>query len=269
MKIALCISGIPRSGDAPGENKNLDFNRNLTNLKKHFPTADVYLGTWRQYEDAFTKYPFLAEYPHWFFDEPKSHYHPYFDMPKKHMISEKMRKVADVYKKVPRLHERIRYQAHQIMCHALLVDQLPEKYDVIIRARYDTFTYTTANFDEYVNDVYQNKTACGFACLRGHWPTFNIIREMSKDDPVQCDGAVDLHNNREKYLFDSLIMHHGDSIDTKCVFDLYEQKRLCPAEFGWYQTLSQPYNDNHRCFSGWVNADRCVPDNFLKEATEK
>lgn len=266
MKIAICISGVPRSGDGGDENKNQDFNRNITNLKRNFPTADVYIGTWRGYEKAYVDYPYLTEYPHWIFDEPKPHYHPYFDMPENIMISKKMKKVADVFKKIPRFHERTRYQTHQILCHANMVNHLPEKYDVIIRARFDTFTYTTANFEKYVTDVYQNKTAIGFATLRGDVPTFNIDREMAKNDPKQNDGAVDLHNNREKYLFDSLIIHHGDCINTKHIFELYEQKKLCPAEFGWYQVLSMPYNNNHRCISGWANADRFVTANFLEES---
>ena len=265
MKIAICISGVPRSGIGDDENKNLDFNRNITNLKRNFPAADIYIGTWKQHESVFIDYPRLAEYPHWVFDEPQVHYHPYFDMQRDDMISEKMKAMADVYRKTTHLHERTRHQAHQILCHANMINHLPEKYDIIIRARFDTFVYTRASFEKYVNDTYQNKTVVGFATLRGHRTTFNINREMNKNDPVQCDGAVGLHNNREKYLFDNLIIHHGDCIDTKRVFDLYEHKKLCPAEFGWYQILSQPYNDNHRCISGWVTADRLVPENFLKE----
>lgn len=265
MKIAVCVSGIPRSGVALEQNKNQDFNRNLDSLKNNFPTADIYLATWKEHKKSFDSYPVFAEYPHWFFDQPQAHYHPYLDLPKKNMVSEKMQTISDIYKNRPRSHERTRYLCYQILCHASMVNNLPEKYDIIVRARFDTFTYTHANFEQYINDVYNNKTAIGFANLDEDRPSFNINREINKSDPNQNDGGVTLANVRQKHLFDSLIIHHGDCIDTKWIFELYEQKQLCPSEFGWYQVLSQPYNDNHRCVSGWANADKHVNRNFLMD----
>jgi hypothetical protein len=145
-----------------------------------------------------------------------------------------------------------------------MINSLPKKYDVIIRARFDTFTYNHANFEKYINDVYQNKTAIGFANLHEDRPKFNVDREINSTDPMQNDGAVSPHNVLQRHLFDSLIIHHEDCIDTEYIFRLFEEQKLCPSEFGWYQVLSQPYNDNHRCVSGWANADKHVNDNFLR-----
>lgn len=253
MKIAVCVSGVPRSGIGASQEVNKDFPRNLKNLRRNFPTADVYVGTWAPYEELLKKE--LPNEPYKLFDEPKSHYHPYLDMPKVDMVSDKMRKFSDIYKSKPDLHERTRHQSKQIMCHANMVNSLPQDYDVIVRARFDTFTYTNAKFDQYVQAVYNKKIPIGFACLKPHWATFNKVVELNDKD-----------ENRDRYLFDSLIIHHRSNLDPKYVFDLYEKQKLCPAEFGWFQALSLPNGSKHRCISGWVNADRCVLKNFLDEA---
>lgn len=270
MKIAVCISGVPRSGvtqDGKRQDYNQNFKRDFGNLKRNFPTADFYLGTWRQHENLVKK-----EFPnqeYWLFDEPKVNYHPYLDVANVDMISDKMRHYAGIFKRRVKLHERTRTQAHQILCHANMVKNLPEKYDIVVRSRFDTFTYTHAKFDKFFKDVYENKTAVGFGCLKPDWPTFNRPHELTKNEPDQNDGAVSANNNLQKYLFDNLIIHSGDHFDPDYVFELYKNKKLCPAEFGWYQVLSQPYNDNHKCISGWAVANRCVQKNFLNEAGGK
>jgi len=249
MKIAVCVSGIPRSGVGSSEEQNQNLGRNFNQLQKNFPSADFYLGTWKPYEDIIKR-----EFPnqqYWLFDEPNAHYHPWLDAPP---ISDKLRKFEKIFRSRPELHERTRHQAKQIICHANMVNNLPREYDVIVRVRFDTFTSSKARFDDYVQAAYNNKTAIGFACLKQHWPTFNSSVELTKTD-----------DNRDKFLFDSLIIHSSDCIDTANISELYKQGMLCPAEFGWYQVLSQPYNDNHRCISGWANADRCVLKQFLKE----
>lgn len=254
MKVAVCVSGIPRSGIGARESANQNIERNFKNLKKNFPEADFFLGTWRQYEKVIQKE--LPNHSYLLFDEPEAHYHPYLDMLPTDMVSDKMRMFANIYRKKRDLHERTRHQAKQILCHAMMVDNLPTTYDVIIRTRYDTFTYPYANFNNYLQVVHETKVVIGFACLKWHHQTFDKDTELNKDIPQQ-------NENLKQYLLDHLIIHHRDSIDTKHVYNLYENKKLCPAEFGWYQILSKPYNDNHRCISGWANGDRSVLKQFL------
>ena len=219
MKIAVCISGVPRSGVGDKEQINRNYKRNFKNLQKNFSAADFYIGTWRQYENELKR-----DFPdqlYWVFDEPEAHYNPYLTMPLSDMISDKMRNFEKIYRNIPHLHERVKHQAKQIICHANMVNSLPEKYDVIIRARFDTFVYAHANFDQHTDDVYNNKTAIGFATLKPQFETFNIQYDLDKNDPIQSDGAVSIKNNLQKYLFDGLIMHHGDCIDTKYIFKLF------------------------------------------------
>ena len=97
MKIAVCISGIPRSGVGAKQELNRDFRRNFNNIQKNFPEADIYIGTWRQYESELKK-----DFPnqsYWLFDEPESHYHPYLDIPPADMISDNMREAAEIYRR--------------------------------------------------------------------------------------------------------------------------------------------------------------------------
>lgn len=257
MRIAVCVSGVPRSGVGDKQQVNRDYKRNFKNLQKNFPTADFFIGTWDKYE-AEAKKDFAGA-GYWTFPEPEAHYHPYLDIPKDIMISDYMRKFSDIYRSKPHLHERTKHQAKQILCHANMVDSLPEKYDIIIRTRFDTFTYTHADFSGYINDVYNNKTAIGFACLKPQFAGFNIPVEVDKNN-------AEHYNTVSEYLFDQLIIHHADCIDTKYIFKLFQEKRLCPAEFGWYQVLSLPYGSNHRCISGWANPDRAVLKNWLGES---
>ncbi len=254
MKIAVCISGVPRSGVGAHQEQNRDFKRNYNNIQKNFPGADIYLGTWKQHEKELKKE--FPDKPYWLFDEPNAHYHPYLDVPPAEMPTDNMREVAGIYRSRKNLHERTLHQTKQILCHANMVRNLPEEYDVIIRARFDTFTCAQVDFSAYVNEVYTNKTTIGFACIKPHWQTFNRAVEMTSDNKETARFV-------DKHLFDSLIMHHGTHIDPDYIFKLFENKKLLPAEFGWYQTLSEPYNNNHRCISGWVNADRCVLTQFL------
>ena len=50
------------------------------------------------------------------------------------------------------------------------------------------------------------------------------------------------------WLNDNLIFHRRDAYDCELVHKLHEEKRLWPAEYGWYQMLSK--NDNHHCVYG-------------------
>jgi phage pi2 protein 07 len=268
MRVAVCISGVARSGVGK-QDYNQNFGRDIKNLRRNFPEADFFIGTWEPHlKQAQAHFP---KEQIWSFPMPKAHYHPYLDMSKEYMVSDKMREFSNIYRAKKSLHERTRWQAHQILCHANMVKRVREEcgdYDVFVRSRFDTFTYTHATFAPYVRDAFKNKTAIGFGVLKPDWPKFNVAHELLPTEEHQDDGGKSVYNNLQKYLFDALIIHNGQNIDPENIFVLHNQKKLCPAEFGWYQTLSQPYGDNHRCISGLANANRCVLEEFLKEATK-
>ena len=249
MRVAICVSGIPRSGVGNHENRNQDVVRNHLSLKKNFPEADFYFGTWERHKDIVNKH--FSDHKKYFFSEPITDYHSWFDLNPDVIVSKKMREFLDKYRQKKDLHERIKDQNRQILCHANLVSCIEKDYDIIIRARYDTYTYSHGNWLPYLEWVHENQAAIGFANTKP-WENFNKTVDLDSKD-----------GNRDCYLFDSLIMHSAKNINISEIIKLYEKKSLCPAEFGWYQVLSKPYGSNHRCVNGWANADRCVLQNFL------
>jgi hypothetical protein len=252
MRIAFCVSGIPRSGIGQSEKIHENFHRNRKSHARAFPSADFYYGTWNEYEEivknSFPDDSIVS------FEEPAIDYHPFYDISPEFMWSERLVKIVPKYKTI-KDHRQDRYihQTKQILCHAYLIDHfnLKEKYDIIIRARYDTYISHQANFQRFLDDVHENPKAVGFALLKDN--NFDQIKTIPKDAP-----------NGKRFLFDSLIIHSSKIFDTEEVYKLNSAQNLLPCEFGWFQTMSYPYGENHQCYSGWANADRAVPNQYLK-----
>jgi len=58
------------------------------------------------------------------------------------------------------------------------------------------------------------------------------------------------------YIMDPLILHPREIFDVDRAWTLHEEKKLLPAERGWYQVLSQPYNDNHESIYGGAQIEK-------------
>lgn len=241
MKVAVCVSGAPRSGV-----KDRDLRKNYDNLKRNFPDADFYYGAWKGTEDVINRY--FPDFEVKFFDEPKVNYHPFIDIQNTNGMG-KLPKAVRRAKENQSFRNTSSHQTKQILAHCNLVGTLPQKYDIIVRTRYDTVTYHGANFQHYIDDSYDNKRAIGFACLSINESGFMNTREQ-------------VNNNYHKnFLFDQLIIHHSDILDINYTYQLHEEKKLIAAEYGWWQVLSG--GKNHRCISGWANPDKSVVRSFL------
>lgn len=252
MKIAFCVSGIPRSGVGPSELINQDFNRNKKSHHRAFPTADFYYATWNQYEKDLEKHFPNEKYTT--FEEPNITYHPFYDMQKDLIWSERLGNIIEKYKTIKdERQNRYQHQTKQILCHAYLIDkfELRKKYDIIVRCRYDTYISHVANFENHCKEIYKTPKAMGFALL--HKNNFEKLKLLGVED-----------NNRYRFLFDSLIIHSSKIFDPHYVIQLDNEKRLMPCEFGWFQTMSMNYGENHECYCGWANADRAIPKNYFK-----
>jgi hypothetical protein len=243
MKVAVCVSGMPRSAVKGGMVKN------VSRLRSNFPDADIFFGTWLSCHDIFKSN--LPEETALVFPDPIITYHPFIDIPDELITTPKLRKTVEQAKTNPTFRETSSHQTKQILAHARMVLAHPD-YDVYIRVRYDTFTHNNTDFNKFVVDAFENKRAIGFATLRPDWERFNAIREMNND--------TDYWN---QFLFDQLIIHHNEVFNTDRVFTLNKRKQLIAAEFGWYQVMSKPYGDNHRCMSGWANPDKSMDPRFL------
>lgn len=222
MRVAVCVSGVCR-----GQVK-----RNNERLKEKFPGADFYYATWD------------GSFPGKVFQEPKPHYHPYVDIDPKHYTCPIYGDAVHWAKKGGA--QRLAWTSHhvkQILIHFWLADTI-SGYDVIVRTRFDAYISKRADFTPYILDTYTNHRANCFGTTRPEG--FDSLFE------VELKG---IHAN---WMLDSLIIHNADLVDRAKVDDLYQNKRLHAAEFGWHQVLG-----THRNHSGWVNPDHSVLAKFV------
>lgn len=240
MKVAVCISGAPRSGLG-----KRDLRKNYDALVNNFPEADFYFGAWKGYESVIEK--FYSDKDVWLFDEPQLDYHPFIDITIDNP-SPKLSKMISQATNNPKFRETSKHQTKQILAHCYMVDRI-EDYDIVVRARYDTMTYKEAKFQPYIQDVYDHNRAIGFATLSPTSKEFARAHEQKNND---------YHN---QFLFDQLIIHPKKLLDTKSVYKLHDQHQLVAAEHGWWQVLSG--SNNHRCIAGWANPDKSVNSSFL------
>lgn len=245
MKVAVCVSGAFKCNSEGG------LVRYNTILKNKFPGSDFYYSTWESYQKRFESI-FPGE-KCTYFKEPAIHYHPYLDIEEKNYISKYYLETIKWIKQNP---ERIMWSSHhtkQILIHFMLADKVKDKYDVIVRTRFDAFIHKNAQFEAYIEDTHRNKRANGFAATKQN--LFDVLKEFDKGKCPKMNF----------WLADQLIIHPSEFINLQLVNDLTNEKKLHSAEFGWCQVLSAPYSFNHRSHDGWVNHDRNVIPKFLKE----
>lgn len=236
MKIAVCVSGVCRG----------DVDENIQKMKYHFP-YDYFFGTWEEQKSNFKNT--LPSTPCYTFPEPQMHYHPIFDVhpplgnKNQQLIKQRVDRVASKCKKHSHLREKYLHKTKQILGHAYLLSQIPSTYDMIIRTRFDAQLSQKVDFSHYLNKAYNERRAIGF----GIFPATGYREkvDMFKEDP-----------NYKGFLMDFLIMHRRDMFDVGYAHQLHNEKKLHIAEIGWYQILSEPFDDNHLCVCGGVILNR-------------
>jgi len=245
MKVAVCISGICRS-----LNSLTSVKRNNEVQKSKFPTADFYYATWNDYKDEFLKN--FKEEKGVFFEQPQMHYHPYLDVvPPKGDLYEFFNETKGWIQQ----NRKVDWSLHhtkQILIHAFLLDSIPDDYDVIVRTRFDGFIHHSAEFEPFIKDTFEKKRPNCFSATKK--PFFDTFRELTSE----------YHPKMNYWMCDQLIIHRRDMFDTRRVMKLHEDRKLLPAEYGWYQVLSEPYGSNHKNFGCWVNHDKNILSKFFK-----
>ncbi len=246
MKIAVCVSGIPK---VKNPKSSLIRINEIQHIK--FPTADFFYATWDGYKEEFEKL-FPSEQCT-YFPEPTMHYHPYLDIDPKDHVSKFYQQTIHWVKKSGR--EKIDWSSHhtkQILIHMRLIHNvIPNAYDIIVRTRYDALISKNADFTPYLEDTFINHRPNGFAATKK--PSFDTINEFKRDKESMHDS----------WLADQLIIHNRGPLDAYDADYLHEHKQLHAAEYGWYQILSKPYGSNHRSHDGWVNHERNVEGRFF------
>ena len=254
MKVAVCVSGIPRTGLGDDVKRITSC---LNNAHDALP-YDFFFATWNGYEDIAMKAINNSSIsprdlrmntsP-----EPVVNYHPYNDIPDEMMISERMRKSVKRYRVDEEMKETTKHQTKQIIAHARLVKKLPYYYDMVVRMRYDSFIHPNAHFLNFIEESMDRNIAIGFATMKEDWNKFDKVRWL------ECK-----HPARDRFLFDHLIIHPREIFDPDEVFALDHAKLLCAAEYGWWQVLCKRQGNNHDCYSGWVNPIKNLPPKWRK-----
>ena len=138
------------------------------------------------------------------------------------------------------LYNKTQHQNKQILAYADLLSKIPDDFDVLIRMRWDILVSKKVNFKPYLEKAYEEGPV-GFMVRgnRGH-PLDNLL-DVPKDD---------IMDDWYGYLPDSLIMHKREHFDIDLVKKLHKEKNLAPAEWGFYQVMSEPYGDIHTSVHG-------------------
>ena len=233
MKIAICISGLARG----------NIKRNIGYLKKAFPDVPMFFSSWEEHKNDESE-----RYNSTYYPEPTMHYNPWCECvkdnphPKYHVYKKQfLEKTGESHKK------KLLNATKQLIAHAYQVADLPQEYDMIIRARWDTVVSEKVNFSKYLEQSYNENMAIGFAIRGGRWTDLNRFKDI---DHVFINEDTDIMWSRDwsYWLNDFLIFHPRNLYDTELVHKLHKEKKLWPAEYGWYQMLSTL--DNHHCVYG-------------------
>jgi hypothetical protein len=243
MKVAVCVSGVPES------RYNLQVRNNRV-LKEKFPDADFYYATWKGREEQFYKH--FPDDKCETFQEPVMLYHPYMDI--KDFSSKDWEETKAWVIRANKI-EWTKHHTKQILIHSMLVNTLKEKYDIIVRTRFDAFIWNNnrVDFTPYLVDSYENNRANCFAVTIK--PQFKKLYESNYVNNPKM----------RKWILDQLIIHPRSFFNHDDVTKLHTEKRLRAAEYGWHQIISEPFGNNHRNWHGWVNHDKNVMVEFIKE----
>lgn len=245
MRVAVCISGVCAS-----KNTSTNLIKNLKRVRRFFPDYDYHFATYDKYEDVFKK-NFPDEICN-YYPEPVVKYHPY-EIPHNLWESDRFAETKDFINRGGLV--RREWTAHhtkQLLIHSWLCDTIKDNYDVVVRARFDTWIYEHADFIPYVIDTYKNNRVNSFSATKQNH--FDKINQFDTNPGGR-------HHN---WMVDQLIIHPMSFMNREYVEQLHNEHRLHPAEMGWYQVLSKPNGNRHRCFDGWVNHDKNVLGKFFK-----
>ena len=156
----------------------------------------------------------------------------------------------DDYRKKRLLYSKTQHASKQILAYADLLSKIPDDFDVLIRMRWDVLVSKKVNFKPYLEKAYEEGPV-GFMVRGNRGHNLDKLVDVPKDDFRVGGGTFkNIMNDWYGYLPDSLIMHKREHFDIDLVKKLHKEKNLAPAEWGWYQVMSEPYGDIHTSIHG-------------------
>ena len=134
---------------------------------------------------------------------------------------------------------KTQHSSKQILGYADVVSKITKEYDVMVRTRWDSLLSNQINFQPYLEEALDHPV--GFMTRPGRGHTVDKISNVNKND---------INDDWYCFLADSLIFHAPKHFNPKYVQQLHADKNLWPAEWGWWQVLSEPNNNIHNCYHG-------------------
>jgi len=144
------------------------------------------------------------------------------------------------------LYNKMQNANKQILAYADLLSKIPDDFDVLIRMRWDTYVSPQVNFKPYLEKAYEEGPV-GFMTRGGRGHSVHELLDVPKDD---------IMDDWYGYLPDSMIMHRREHFDIDLANKLHADKNLAPAEWGFYQVMSEPYGDIHSSVHGGAQLAR-------------
>jgi hypothetical protein len=194
MKVAVCIGGLLK-GKAE---------KNIEIMKKIFP-YDFFLSTWDTVE-KFSPFENIKTYK-----EPKALDEKQVYHPNKNRINV------------------LRHGCKQIIAHAHMLSELNEKYDMIIRTRYDLRINEKIDWNNLLKLSYSENIPIGIASPS--LQHFNKIEKIIYGDKGSKTTVLGGGLN------DHIIFHRRILFNSDKIFELERKNELRIGEFGWWQTL--------------------------------
>ena len=232
MKIAVCISGMQRNVHRPIKDI-------INSIQNAFPDADFYYHTWKG-KEIDSSYNIMTS------PEPVLDYHPVYDNIE---FTEYWKKYRSKIYNDPRWGQenflvKMKHANKQILAHAFILDNITN-YDIIIRTRWDAWFSDKINYRQLVEEAYDKDVPFGFET--------KFVKSKHKIVDTNPIKPV-IHKKWFKRIKDYMIIHKPKHFNTKMVYDLHKKKKLWSGEPGWYQIMSQPFNDHHKTFKNaiWI-----------------
>ncbi len=224
LNIAICISGVNDKGS------NI-----VEQLKNKFTGVNFYYHTFtnkthlipKEYHDRLS----TMHYPSW-------HYHPMDVTPmSKH---EKYK----IYAEDPKLKDTQYFGIVPILAHADHLKKIPAHFDLIVRVDWNTRLDERVDIQHWIRVAYE-KGPVGFMTRKNRGPQFGSGKWQEED---KNNKAGDWFG----YMPSDLIIHRRHHFHHRSAREFAEEHKLYPAQWGWYQLCSQPWNDIHHSVHGFA-----------------
>ena len=171
--------------------------------------------------------------------QPEPEYHPY-------LVDEKYVPNCPTFKRYrdhkiwtkEGLYDASNKQYLEVLNHFNLIQKLNSKYDIIIKCRFDVFLSDKIDFINFINHTIETDKTIGMS---------NLDKFTDESRPLTM-GNFRSDVNKDIYLYNHLIFHKRNN--TADVPKLIKEKRLLPAEYGYYQAYAEKNGKGFINFQG-------------------